>query len=246
MIRIKKIYNLIKVCEIYYEQIEVIRDFLKNNSFIATRIFSYEPLALPNFAIISEKKTTRIILPDKSDEEILASFKKNYRNEIRKTYNDSRYSFVIQEGFSSAGYQLYKAFEVESQRPYLKESAATGVWVLGYIDEELVSGIYLTDLSPVLKVVAIFSARKEMKEETISPAMIGYLSKRLMYEVCQFATKSGFFCVDLAYVNIASEERIGITMYKLGFGGDVVTEYIYENNSPVKSILKRLRKKVRI
>lgn len=245
MIKNKKVYNFLKVCEIFYESEEVIRKIIATKSSFMTRIYSYAPLKLPdNYKLLSEKRTTRIILHDKSEDEILMSFRKNYRNEIRKTYRDDRVSINVEEGYSKGGYALYKEFETQAHRPYITQKEANGVWALGYINGELMSGIYLIDSSPVLKVVSIFSTRKRAGAQDAT--LIGCVSKRLMYEVCRFGKDKNFSCVDLAFIDSVDKERTGIVSFKIGFGGDIVNEYMYEKKTPIISFLKLMRRKIGI
>jgi hypothetical protein len=245
MIKNKKIYNFLKVCEIFYESEEVILKIISLGSFFMVRIYSYVPLKLPdNFKLLSEKKTTRIVLYNKSADEIALSFRKNYRNEIRKTYRDDRVLVKIEEGFSKDGYALYREFEIQAHRPYLTEKEVGGVWALGYVNGELVSGIYLIDTFPVLKVVSIFSVRKQVGVQ--DTALIGCVGKRLMYEVCSFASNKNFSFVDLAFIDSTDKERAGIVSFKLGFGGDIVNEYMYERKTIAIDFLKFIRKRIGI
>jgi hypothetical protein len=244
MIRIKKIFNLIRICEIYFEPREVIVDVLKSN-YHSVRIFSYEQLDLPKEYLLRRvKKTTRIVLKGKTKEEIFPIFKKNYRNEINKTYKNDFYRVEIVEGFSDKGYLLYSDFENHSKRRPIKRREGKGVWALGYIGNELVSGIFLINALPVLKVVSIFSSRK--MKETEYQKKVGYVSKRLMLEVCYFGKERLIDFVDLAYINQTDPLKAGITAYKLGFGGDVVDEYIYEKETRKINFLKWLRKKIEV
>jgi hypothetical protein len=245
MIKNKKVYNFLKVCEIFYESEEIVLKIISLGSFFMVRIYSYVPLKLPdNFKLLSEKKTTRIVLYDKSADEIALSFRKNYRNEIRKTYRDDCVLAKIEEGFSKDGYALYKEFEMQARRPYLVEKEIGGVWALGYINGELVSGIYLIDTSPVLKVVSIFSVRKQANVQNAT--LIGCVGKRLMYDVCLWAKKRHYEYVDLAFFDENDEIKAGIAKYKLGFGGDVVNEYMYEKKTMTIDFLKFIRRKVGI
>ncbi|MCB1116827.1 MAG: hypothetical protein KDK71_10200 [Chlamydiia bacterium] len=242
MIRKKTVYNLIRVCEIYYESENVVLDVIRKYSFHSARVYSYLPMNLPDdFKLSRVKKTTRIFLTSKTDEDILLSFKKNYRNEIRKTYKEN-YSFKLVKGFSEEGYSLYDVFEKESNRPSLKRRNANGIWALGCCNGKVVSGIYLIDANPVLKVISIFSSRKH--DENVSQKDIGYISKRLIYEVCCFGGARGFEYVDLAYINMTDESKSGINRFKLGFGGDIVDEYLYERHTRFLSVLKSVRKNI--
>jgi len=243
MIRIKKKYGVIHICEIYYESVDVVLDVLKSKSFLSARIYAYETLNVPKGYLLTRvKKTTRIVLEDKSKEGILSSFRKNYRNEIRKTYANNRYSFSITEGLSDEGYNLYKEFEVQSNRQAISKCETTGIWALGYIGGEVVSGVYMINVYPVLKIISIFSTRK--RENKSNATEIGYVSKRLMYEICCFARDQNFHYVDLAYINTEDELKAGITAYKLGFGGDIISEYLYEKDSKTIRFLKFLKKKI--
>lgn len=245
MIKDKKIYNFLKICEIFYETEEVVLNAISLRPFSMVRIYSYVPLKLPgNFKLLSEKKTTRIVLYDKSADEIALSFRKNYRNEIRKTYRDDRVLAKIEEGFSKDGYALYREFEIQAHRPYLTEGKIGGVWSLGYINGELVSGIYLIDTFPVLKIASIFSVRKQANVQNAT--LIGCVGKRLMYDICLWAKKGHYEYVDLAFFDENDETKAGIAKYKLGFGGDVVNEYMYEKKTVTIDFLKFIRRKVGI
>ncbi|MBP6881377.1 MAG: hypothetical protein KBC35_02020 [Candidatus Pacebacteria bacterium] len=242
MIRTKKIFNLIKICEIYYESRDVVIDALKSDHH-SVRIFSYEKLDLPKEYLLRRvKKTTRIVLKDKTKEDIFPMFKKNYRNEINKTYKDDCYRVEIVEGFSDKGYSLYSEFENYSKRRPIKRKEGKGVWALGYIDGELVSGIFFINALPVLKVISIFSLRK--RKEIEYQKKVGYVSKRLILEACYFGKEKKIDFVDLAYINQIDPSKAGITAYKLGFGGDVVDEYIYERDTRKINFFKWLRKKI--
>jgi lipid II:glycine glycyltransferase (peptidoglycan interpeptide bridge formation enzyme) len=241
----KEIFNFIKVCEVYYEpEYRVVNALLVNHHHFA-RIYSYNDLCLPKEYVVKRiKKTTRIILGDKSKDDILASFKKNYRNEIRRTLNDSRFVFTIQEGFLEEGYELYREFETKSGRAVLSREESEGVWALGYIGNELVSGVFLINAMPVLKVISIFSVRKEKGGEQSTE--VAWVSKRLVLEICHFAKDRDFAYVDLAYINTEDDSKAGITKYKLGFGGDVINEYLYEKDTQIIVLLRWLRRKINL
>jgi lipid II:glycine glycyltransferase (peptidoglycan interpeptide bridge formation enzyme) len=242
MIRQKKVFNFIKLLEIYYESEDKVLEAIKNISHLSWRIYSYFPLNLnASYTLLRTKETSRICLLDKTKESLLLSFKKNYRNEIRKTYQTSGCEIKVQEGFSKEGYSMYVDFEDNSKRPFLSTKNADGLWFLAYMDGQLMSGVYVIDVKPVLKIVAIFSSRKEVSQE--KKKIIGYLSKRLIYEIGSYGISRKHEFVDLAYINREDPKKAGITAYKLGFGGDIINEYTYEKKTLLVKLLKLLNRR---
>lgn len=241
MIRVKKILKFISVLEIYYEEESVVLSTIQNTPHVFARIYSYVPLLLPSaFALTRKKETTRVILREKNSDSLLASFRKNYRNEIRKTISMDGVKVKAVNGFSQEGYDTYRRFELLDGRKPAKPRYMKGLWMLVYHDDKLVSGVFLIEASPVLKIVAIFSDRHSRnRDESTTIAM---LSKRLMYETGLQGIRRGYDYLDLAYINRTDPAKAGITAYKLGFGGEALYEYHYEKKTLAIDLLRKIKK----
>jgi hypothetical protein len=188
--------------------------------------------------------TSRITLTDTTPARALESFKKNYRNEIRKTLTNTRLSFSHIDGFSQEGYELYVAFERSAGRKPMRRRDAKGHWFLAYEDETLRSGVFALDVSPIIKIIAIFSVRNSVNYE--SSKIVGYLSKRLIYEIVCYGISKSREYVDLAYINLNDPKKAGITAFKMGFLGDETNEYLYEYKLPLLTYFKKLTLKYKL
>ena len=192
-------------------------------------VVSHSRLSLPKFSLIKSGKTGLINLK-KTDEEILASFNKTTRNEIRKTENTPELKFISEAPFEEA-YGLYASFErAISRTPFPKSALASCTAFLAYERDTPVSGIFVYPSKPILRIRSIFSKRVSVKDYE-GYKRLSNAGRRLIYEVCLWGKRNGREGLDLSSINLENTETKNIATFKMAFNPDVVPEYTYSRTS---------------
>lgn len=191
---------------------------------------SLQPLQLPGFT--HEIGTTGVVSLEGGLDAVLSRFRKTVRNEISRTYRDSSLSFKTSPSVSDDGYALLcRFFRARGMTAFPRSTYGGCVEFLAYMEGEPVSGILLYPSTPVPMVAAIFSSRRYVgKGEDYK--RIGYASKRVMAEVCQWGIEHGMSGIDLASLDPHSTTVPGIAEYKSSFAPMVVNRHIYIYASP--------------
>ncbi|MDD5749178.1 MAG: hypothetical protein PHO91_00120 [Patescibacteria group bacterium] len=222
----------------------------KNNFFIKKVFFILEPFGdlqeLKNkydyIAIITDreisdkkdfelrKKKTSIIdiFPDK--DRIFKNFNDTTRNEVNRTYKNKDLSFFqtkFGENFFKDCYIVYKKHEISQGRlpdriGNFKEFIFFGASFKG----EVLACSAVYKAKSVLRIKNFSSLRKNKSDKEIIK-IISAASRRIIWEICLFASEHGFGGVDLAYVNLQDPAKAGIDRFKLGFGGRITDDYTY-------------------
>ncbi|MBI5469852.1 hypothetical protein HY968_00820 [Candidatus Kaiserbacteria bacterium] len=186
------------------------------------------------------QKETAIIDLDSLDE-VRARFNKTARNEISRTERDPDFRFeVISGSMPDDAYQLYaSSVEVREGKPHAQSTFDGMVFVLGYYRDELLSGLAIFPTRPVARIRSIFSRRFSVDDKDLY-AKIGYASRRCMQEACKWGIENGRKGIDVGSVNRTDEQKSGMMMFKLSFGGRIVPEYTYTRTSALFSFFERL------
>jgi len=202
-----------------------LKNAIDSGKYSAITALSYNKLSLPGFRV-KPKKTTVIPLTP-SEDEIFKKFSDTTRNEIGRTHRTDGFDFVSDDKNFKAIHSLYKDFEyLHGMVPFswnaLKECAVFSAYYMG----EPVSGIFVDQSAPYLRVRCIFSKRLETEDKEFYNK-IAWASKRLVWEICRWGKKGGFISLDLAVVSFINPKIEGIRKFKMSFGGDVIDEYTY-------------------
>ncbi|HEY4505501.1 MAG TPA: hypothetical protein VJG67_02325 [Candidatus Paceibacterota bacterium] len=176
--------------------------------------------------IVKGVKKTSVIDLTRREDDIFSGFNDTTRNEVRRTYKIPSLRFVSGDK-GSAPYRLYKRFEYSQGRVPFPESYMKDTTVFSaYLDEEIISGVYVDSGGKDLRIRYIFSKRLKSFDPELYKT-VGYASKRLIWEVCLWGKANGFRSLDMATVNLTDKEKEGIMKFKLSFGGDMADEYTY-------------------
>lgn len=171
---------------------------------------------------------------DKTDEEIIKGFNSTSRNELRKTYKLEKIQFQIGYSKFDEYYHFYKTCE-QSRNWYPvpeDELRKSLLFSIAY-DGQLISGMSCYIGGDTIRVGRIFSRRRINSNQSITGAIYGGASKRIVYEICLYARAQGLKFVDLGGVDLLGNEKSGISDFKLSLGATVVPVKIgrYKNSS---------------
>ncbi len=172
-------------------------------------------------------KKTPIIDLAKNEADIFASFNDTTRNEIRRTDKFTEWRFEVKENVDETAYQVYARQEVlQGRAPRLLRSLAHNVAAVAYYRDMPYAVITARRVAPLLKIETISSERLETDDKELKKSL-AMASRRVVWELCRYAKEQGFKGLDMGYVNLSDPARAGIDRFKMGFGGEVVTEYSY-------------------
>ena len=213
---------------------EVLKRTLQARSHSYITGLSYNNFPAGSEVHIKSKKTTVIELGD----DYFKRFNDTTRNEIRRTEKVSDLSFQIPDTNRDAVYRLYRAFESEGNRivrpaAYFHRSVFFGA----YLGGELMAAILCYDAYPYMRAHAIVSS---LLENSLHRKWKSFVLRRLVFEICNYGKERDYLWFDLGGVNLSDEEKAGITAFKLGFGGRMISEYTYTYKSPFLRFLKIL------
>lgn len=208
---------------------ELFLKLLKNPHYSYITAISHHTLKVPTGVKAKHKKTINIYL-DGGIDAVFAKFNDTARNEIRKTFKLEGLEFRHNDGNWEEMYALYRRFRAAKhleQKPlsFLKPSLVFSLYWRG----ELISCMTCYDVFPYLRIQNIFS--KLNHDDKDLRKMIGYATRRLIYEVCRYGCEHGYRLVDLASANFTDPKKAGITAFKSSFGGVVEDEYTYTYRS---------------
>lgn len=213
-------------------------DIAKSREYSSILVLSYHKLNLPGF--IMSSKPTLLINLERGEEEIFRDFNDTTRNEIRKTQNMDKLSIIEKEAPDDISYNLYQQFEYSQGRvPVTRQTVAHSMFWGAYFNSELISGIYVTRSSPYLRIRSIFSQRLSV-ESRERYKLIGYATRRLVWEICLWGKDNNFTSLDLASVNIHNPNTESIAKFKMSFGKNLTNEYIYTYKSKLFATLEKV------
>jgi hypothetical protein len=234
---IEKGWGPFKTAQIILDE-KTAHDYMHTSGYGRLVIVSYAKLDPHGFSL--KQKETAIIDLDSLDD-VRARFNKTARNEISRTERDPDFRFEIVSGtMPDDAYALYaSSVEVREGKPHAKSTFDGMVFVLGYYCNELLSGLAIFPTQPIARIRSIFSKRFSVEDKELY-AKIGYASRRCMQEACKWGIENGRKGIDVGSVNRTDEQKSGMMMFKLSFGGRIVPEYTYTRTSPLFALFERL------
>ena len=236
---IQKNWFLFKTVRIIFDD-ALFLNLIKERNYLGVVLVSHQKLDVPPGVRVKKKPTVLIEL-NKALEQILQSFNDTARNEIRRTFKLPELSFNTDHEDFSETYALYRFFRKRkglSTRG--KDFFKDALFFKAYWNGELISVITCYAAHPGIRIQNIFSKTAEGDKEL--RRMIGYATRRLVYEICAYGQERGFSFLDLAGINLTDQRKSGITAFKRSFGGDIADEYTYTYRSPMFSALMKLKK----
>jgi len=204
--------------------------------YCSVALYTYSPLTMSNF---NERKQT-IILIDllQKEEDIFKKFKKNTRNEIRKTENLDELSFAVPDEQVDESYTFYKKIKrADTVIPDLKREFKGCLFFNAYYNNRLIASVSCYDTGTILRLKHVVSARKERGFES---KIAGYATRRLIWELCLYGKKRGFHTLDLAGANFLDPTKRTIADFKKSFGGTITEGYIYRYETPFFRLFKKI------
>lgn len=173
-------------------------------------------------------------------EEIFGKFNETVRNEIRRTFKTEDLYFKINDSNFEGAYELYKNFEYSQGRIPFPLSAMKGYKIFSaYYKNQLISLILYIDSFPYLRTRSICSRRLQIDNKELYK-IIGYASKRLVYEICKYGKENSYRLLDLASINLTDSKKSGVAQFKSGFGGKIEDEYTYIYKSKLFKFFEKL------
>lgn len=219
---------------------EILPEIIKSKEYSSIVVLSYNKLNLQGF--FGYSKPTLLIDLTKSENDILSGFNDTTRNEIRKTDKIENLMFEMKDRPDEDSYELYKRFEYSQERvPVNIDILKKNIFFAAYLDQKLISGIYVTPVHPYLVIRSIFSARLATEDKDMYK-IIAYSTRRLVWEACVWGKRNGYVSLDMASVNIHNPKTLSIAKFKMSFGKDLTPEYTYIYKTLLFSLFEKLVK----
>lgn len=225
------------------DRLPAMRDSGAYSSIIAV---SYKKMDLPGFA--RTEKTTALVDLTRSEDDIFKSFNDTTRNEIRKTLKDDDISVAVAIPIAEESYNLYSSFELTQGRLPVHRADLGGCIFFGtYREKELLSGIFVIQSRPYLRIRSIFSKRLHVEDKEMYKH-ISNATRRAIWEICRWGKQNSFQSLDMASVNLSNPKTVSIAKFKMSFGGNIITEYTYTYKTKAFALFEsaaRLRVRMR-
>ena len=220
MVTYKKKYGIIKVTESWFGCKQGISNLVGLKAYLHIRCATRVPLAIKDV-------TYTIEIPlDKEKDELLASFPKNLRTDIRKAEEDQITTYFHNNiaGFAN----FYNEFAAKKQvHPIsvkrLTELGDTLMMSYAVRDGKIISAhSYILDRKE--SIVRAFRSATIRLEEEVNCIRVGRANKLLHFKDMIFFKEQGIKIYDFGgyAMNTQNEQLKGINNFKLKFGGDIV------------------------
>lgn len=156
---------------------------------------------------------------------VFSKFSSTSRNEVRRS--DKILGLIWHCGIRDFDFAEYYAFHqrCEQDRNWipvppdeLKNSIVFSVTYNG----NLISGISCYEHGNRIRVGRIYSTRRSNRLDNRTNFVYGCASKRLVFEICNYAIEKGYSTLDLGGVDLIDPNKIGISRFKMSLGGKVV------------------------
>lgn len=197
-------------------------------------ILTHRPLPGTEGFRLRQKKTPLIRLGSDA-EEVLRHFRDTVRNEVHRTERIEGFAVLLPDPNTAASYELYRNFEfTQGRAPISAEEFARFTVSTASLNGRLLSAVTFFQSGTAIRVRSIFSLRLGARTDADKDLykIVGYASKRLVYEVCRYGIAHGATVVDLASINLTDPEKEPIARFKSGFGADIGDEYQYLHSTP--------------
>ena len=189
-------------------------------------LVSYNYINTQGLNISVFEKKTPIIHLNKSFDDIFINFKSNTKNEIRKTFKIEGLNFVNFDKNYEEIFNLNKLFETnKGWKPTIIDEFKNGNTFSAYYKNELMAFVFCNIDNNIIRVTNIASNRKKNSNEYNK--IIGYSTRRLIYEICKWGLDNNIVFVDLGIINFTDPSKKGIAKFKSSFGADIIDTYIY-------------------
>jgi hypothetical protein len=204
---------------------EKVFELAKSGKYSSIVVLSYNQLNLPGF--ISYSKPTLLINLTKSENDILYDFNDTTRNEIHKTFKNDALNFKSIDAPDQQAYSLYEKFEYAQGRiPVSLNDLIENIFFGAYLNDEIISGIFVMKCFPYLRIRSIFSKRMVIEDKEFYK-LVSNATRRVVWEACLWSKKNNYVSLDMASVNINNPKTLSIAKFKMSFGKELTPEYTY-------------------
>jgi hypothetical protein len=199
-------------------------------------IISYSDFHDNDYQIIN--KNALIIDLTEDIDVIFSKFSSTNRNEIRRSKKIEGLNFQIGVENFEKFYEFYS--ECEHDRNWLpipKEELLESKIIYASYNGIPISGMTSYIDGNYMRLGRIFSLKRSIVME--QPNLIyGSASKRIVFDFCKIAKELGLVSLDLGGVDLSTEEKSGITKFKMSFGGNLIPVKIGRYTKPENSYEK--------
>ena len=204
-------------------------------------IYSYDKLNFPGFHV--KEQRNGIIDLRQPLEEMFKRFRKNTRNEIRKTERVPGLELRAPDPDADTSYRLYRHVKTVDDGVIadIRQDFAGCLFFNAYLRGELVVSMSCYDSGTTLRLKHIVSRRKERGYD---PMLMGAASRRLIWEICRYGEARGRAAFDLAGMNVTDPAKRGISAFKESFAPTLATVYTYRYQSTLFTIVKEVLRRV--
>lgn len=240
--RIDKQRGPFKSIEIFLEEVSPDEICELRKRYSRVTILSHRPLSGIEGFRLRQKKTPNIYLKN-GLESVLSGFRDTVRNEVHRTERLEGFEVRLSDRDMNATYPLYRSFEfAQGRAPITKTDFARFICASAYFNGRLISGITFFQSGDKIRIRSIFSLRLNVRglEDRELYKIVGFASKRLIYEVCRYGIAHDAKLVDLASINLTDPEKEPIARFKSGFGAEIEDEYQYLWSSRIYTALERI------
>lgn len=191
--------------------------------------------------------TTMLINLSPSPEEILRSFRKSTRSEIKKTLAEDVVLFDFQTNPSwdmlMQFIDRYNDFAVKKNISSCNDALIKQIWqeqrlvlASAMYNDHAVCQFILFDADEKMVVYYGYNTRFENDENTADDKLISGANRALEYRCMLFAKEAGKDSYDLCGLTMNPDNASAgnVDQYKLGFRGEIVTEYHFMNPITMK------------
>ncbi|MBI5401580.1 hypothetical protein HZB05_01995 [Candidatus Wolfebacteria bacterium] len=193
---------------------------------------------LSDFRVCARRSAVIDLKPDM--EQIFNKFESNTRKEIRQARKEQDFLFVSADTNFRAIYWCYKKFELARHwLPTPRSEMKQQIFFTAYHKNKIVSGISCYGHNEILRVAKIFSIRHQ-GDKQITNALLGHISRNIIFEICKYGKEHGYFLLDLGGVDFLHTEKIGISRFKMSFGSGIIDTSICRFMTPAFVLVKKI------
>lgn len=172
-------------------------------------------------------KKTAIIDLSQDIKTIYDKFNDTTRNEINKTFNNDKLTFVPMHSWPKHVYKTYYHFErSQGRHPLLLREFSKYIIFAAFYKDSLLAYVTCFEDNNIIRIANIGSIRTtQIDNET--KKLISNSTRRLVYEMCKFGIEQKYDFLDLGIVNLTDESKKGIAFFKMGFNRSLIDTYLY-------------------
>ncbi len=185
-------------------------------------IYAYKKPDINDFDI--KEQIISIIDLSQNPDEIFKKFKKNTRNEIRKTDSIKNLEFKIPDNNFNKSYRFYKKIKKQDGViPDIKKEFSGCLFFNASLNNKIIASVSVYDTGQILRLKHIVSSRKK---DNFDSRLSGYATRKIIWEIIKYGNNHKYKKLDMAGVNLTDPSKKGITEFKQSFGGEIIANYI--------------------